>query len=198
MNSPTIDHTSNRNSTKHPVRTCLYGNWNILITFTRHQNVQLRQRTFMTYRFCFFYFQRRSLLLFSNFLAKLCFQSSFQTNLKGCMLIRKLGLFQWKSDQSFVKFNNHFPSANFWCFFSFLADRSKCNANSPENNPPNLIRQPLKLFISEDIRDSRTFTLNQIFRFCIVRTLYKMWSTHKIFAQAIYPLRKLIIAETIN
>jgi hypothetical protein len=54
MNSPTIDHTSNRNSTKHPARTCLYGNWNILITFTRHQKVQLRQRTWMTYRFCFF------------------------------------------------------------------------------------------------------------------------------------------------
>jgi hypothetical protein len=30
-----------------------------------------------------------------------------------------LGLIQWKSDQSFAKFNNHFPSANFWCCFFF-------------------------------------------------------------------------------
>jgi len=195
MNSPTIDHTSNRNSTKHPARTCLYGNWNILITFTRHQNGPATPKDLNDLQILLFYFQLCSLWLFSMFLTKLCFRSSFQTDLKGCGLIRKFGINPMKIRSIFCVVWQLFSFSEVMrLFHSFLADRTKRSANSPENYPFFLIRQLLKLLMSEDTYISRTFTLNQNFRFCKVRTHYKMQATHKVFAQAIYPLMKFSIA----
>jgi hypothetical protein len=58
--------------------------------------------------------------------------------------------------------------------FFFPCGLIKHHANSPEKYPSNLIQQLLKLFLPESVHDSRTFTLNQNCRFCLVRTLCKM------------------------
>lgn len=83
MNTREIVHSSNRSSFKHPVLTCLYGNWNILIAFTSYQNIQLLLKDFYDLQILY-YFQFCSLRLSAIFLADPCFRSSFQTNLKGC------------------------------------------------------------------------------------------------------------------
>ena len=157
--------------------------------------VRLRQRTWMTYRFCFFTSSYALYDFFQKSLRNFVSGPPFKRIWKAAGLIRKFGINPMKIRSIFFVVWQSFSFAEFLLlFYSFLADRSKRSANSPENYPFILIRQLLKLFISEDTNDSRTFTLNQNFRFCKVRTRYKMQATHKVFAQAIYPLMNLSIA----
>jgi hypothetical protein len=83
---------------------CLLGNWNILITFTNHQNAQLHQRTWMICRFCFF--TSSSALYGFHQLFPDCSGSLPQVFLPNefgrlrCWFVI-FGFFQWESDQSF-------------------------------------------------------------------------------------------------
>jgi hypothetical protein len=94
MNSPKIVHSSNRSSFKHPVLTCLYGNWNILIAFTSYQNIQLLLKDFDDLQILY-HFQLCSLRLSTIFLAEYYFWSSFQTSLKGCSAFSNSDFSKW-------------------------------------------------------------------------------------------------------
>jgi hypothetical protein len=94
MNAREIVHSANRSSFKHPVLTCLYGNWNILIAFTSYQNIQLLLKDFYDLQILF-YFQLCSLWLSTIFLADHCFWSSFQTNVKGSAAFSNLDFSKW-------------------------------------------------------------------------------------------------------
>jgi hypothetical protein len=121
MNFPKIVHSANRSSFKHPVLTCLYGNWNAVIAFTSYQNVQLLQKGFYDLQILY-YFLLCSLWLFSNFLANFCFQSSFQTNLKGCSAFDNLDFSNDYQIHLFYSFTIIFFRWIAASTFSFLTD----------------------------------------------------------------------------
>jgi hypothetical protein len=121
----------------------------------------------MTYRFCFFTSSYALYDVFQKTLRNFASGPPFKRIRKAAGLIRKFGIDPMKIRSIlFVVWQLFSFSEVMRLFYSFLADRTKNSANSPENYPFILIRQLLKLFISEDTNDSRTFTLNQNFRFC--------------------------------
>lgn len=98
--------------------------------------VQLRQRTWMTYRFCFFTSSCALYDFFQKSLRNFVSGTPFKRIWKAAGLIRKFGIDPMKIRSIFFVVWQSFSFAEFLLlFYSFLADRSKRSANSPENYP---------------------------------------------------------------